>query len=90
MCGLPEGQDAKTSKSPPPLAGLCPQKEFLFLFFPLLIFCFQKQKEKHNVKRIKGLQKYAKKSLHPHIRLTLGLFFTSCLKRSFSRRFRLS
>ena len=37
---------------------------------PPLIFCFQKQKENRNVKRIKNLQKYAEKSLHPYLRLT--------------------
>jgi len=48
-------QDAKTSKSPHALVVVCPKKEFLFLFLPPLIFCFQKRKENHNVKGIKSL-----------------------------------
>ena len=100
MCGLPKGQDAKTSKSPRQSAAQPPLKEFpfairlgelrgivfiagfagiqfLFLFLPPLIFCSQKQKENHNAKRIKNLQNFAQKSLHPNFRLTLGLFSTS-------------
>jgi len=72
-CPAPERSEwcgAKTSKSPPPSAGLCPQKEFLFLSLPPLIFCFQKQKRNCNVKKIKDLQKYAKKNLHPYLRLS--------------------
>jgi hypothetical protein len=45
--------DAKTSKSPPPSAGLAPKKEFLFLFLPRLIYCFQKQKKNKNANKIK-------------------------------------
>ncbi|TRZ93942.1 hypothetical protein D4R78_07420 [bacterium] len=49
------GVRGKTSKSPHALVVVCPKKEFLFLFLPPLIFCFQKGKENRNVKRIKSL-----------------------------------
>ena len=57
---------------------------------PPLIFCFPKQKENHNVKRIKDLQRFTQKNLHPYLRMTLGLFSTSWLNRSFSQLFSLN
>jgi len=47
-CGLPEGQDAKTSKSPK-------RKFFLFLFSPHLIFSFLKRNKNHYARKIKNL-----------------------------------
>ena len=61
----------KNIKITPAIGGARPQKRIFFLFWPPLVFCFQKQKRNCNVKRIKNLQKYTKKSLHPHLRLTL-------------------
>lgn len=54
-----------------------PKKRFwLSDFLPPLIFCgstllttgFQKKKENYNIKRIKNLQKYGQKNLHPYFR----------------------
>jgi len=42
----------KDIKIAPAIGGARPQKNF-FSFLPPLIFCFQKPKENHNVKRIK-------------------------------------
>ena len=74
--GLPEGQDAKTSKSPT-------KSSFLLNFLPPLIFYFLKKNKNAKPRIQKELQIFCPQSLYPDFRLAFCFDFTMFFFRSF-------